>query len=356
MLAGVIKVGDAVGRLKGRPSAVGREIPAHRVHVGIIKGQRTHDHHVPLPALGLVDGGNGDPSAATRKPASRGSGRRTVHRYASPLQGIQVAHGPNSLYRVQQQRHLVVLGNHPFALQEPHQLRQLPDLISRAPTLHGQHRRIIPICAGIMGRDGLGVTVGPAARIGIGPVGGSGHPPVVEIHDGGMAAVVDVELHGMTAGEAVGKLQQVPHAGSPKPVDALVVVPHHADVAVAAGQPPQHELLDVAGVLVLVADQVPDAACDRVGDPVVLQELRSPPLQVAEVRAALIPEQVPVAAVAPAQGGVQRVPGTDQILGVDELVAQPLEIPAAVPHHQARLLPAPARPLQNVPLGPNTSS
>ena len=48
---------------------------------------------------------------------------------------------------------------------------------------------------------------------------------------------------------------------------------------------------------------------------------------------------------------MERIPGTDQFPGVDELVAQPLEVFAAVPHHQARLLPTPALPLQHVQLG-----
>ena len=155
-------------------------------------------------------------------------------------------------------------------------------------TVHCDDRRIVPVCAAITGRDGLGVAEGPPARIGIGPVGGARHPPVVEIHDVGMTSVVDAQLHGMTAGEAVGKLQQVPHAGSPKAVDALVVVSHHADGAVAAGQPQQQQILDVAGVLVLVADQVPDAIGDWISDAVVFEEFRSPPLQVIEVRDALI--------------------------------------------------------------------
>ena len=76
----------------------------------------------------------------------------------------------------------------------------------------------------------------------------------------------------------------------------------------AAAQAQEDVLLHVRGVLVLVADQVPDAGGDGTGGPVVLQELRSPPLQVIKVRAALIEEQVPVPLVTTAQGGVERVP------------------------------------------------
>ena len=123
-----------------------------------------------------------------------------------------------------------------------------------------------------------------------------------------MAAVVDVELHGMTAGEVPGELEQVPHAGSAKPVDALVIIPHHADVAVVAAQAQEDAFLCVRGVLVLVADQVPDAGGDETGGTVVLQELRGPPLQVIKVRAALPQEQVPVPLVTTAQGSVERVP------------------------------------------------
>ena len=60
VLAGVVEGGDSVGRLEGGPSAVGPELPAHRIHVGVVIVKRARDHHVPLPSLGLVDGGNGD--------------------------------------------------------------------------------------------------------------------------------------------------------------------------------------------------------------------------------------------------------------------------------------------------------
>ena len=60
-----------------------------------------------------------------------------------------------------------------------------------------------------------------------------------------MAAVVDAELHGMTAGEVPGELEQVPHAGSAEPVDALVVIPHHADVAVVVAQAQEDVFLHV---------------------------------------------------------------------------------------------------------------
>ena len=107
----------------------------------------------------------------------------------------------------------------------------------------------------------------------------------------------------------------------------------------------------MAGVLVFITDQMLNGVGDRVGDAVVLEQFRGPPLQVVEVRHALSQEQVPVAAVASPQGGVERVPGTDQLLGVDELVAQPFEVFAAVAHHQVRLFPTPALPLQHVQVG-----
>ena len=75
----------------------------------------------------------------------------------------------------------------------------------------------------------------------------------------------------------------------------------------SAGQPQQQALLDVAGVLILVADQVPNAVGDRIADAVIFQEFRGPPLQVIEIRVALIQEQIAVTKVAPAQGDV----GTD---------------------------------------------
>ena len=171
VLAGVIEVRDAVGRLEGGPAAVGPELPAHRVHVGVVIVKRARDHHVPLPSLGLVNGRNGERPASVGSAAASGTGRCAVHGYASPLQGIQVADGRSSLYRVQQQGRLIVFGNDPLAFQELHQLRQLPALGSSiTTTVHGDDRRILPIRAGVVGSDGLGVAKGPPTRIGIGPV------------------------------------------------------------------------------------------------------------------------------------------------------------------------------------------
>ena len=90
----------------------------------------------------------------------------------------------------------------------------------------------------------------------------------------------------MTAGEVLVELEQVPHAGSAEPVDALVIIPHHADVAVVAAQAQEDVFLYVRGVLVLIANQVPDTGGDETSGPVVLQKLRGPPLQVIKVRAA----------------------------------------------------------------------
>ena len=67
-LAGVVEVGDAVVRFEGEPPAVGGQFPTHRVRVGIVKIQRPYDHHVPLPALGLVDGRGGERRGGCRRP------------------------------------------------------------------------------------------------------------------------------------------------------------------------------------------------------------------------------------------------------------------------------------------------
>ena len=67
-------------------------------------------------------------------------------------------------------------------------------------------------------------------------------------------------------------------------------------------------LVYVRGVLVLIADQVPDTGGDETSGPVVLQKLRGPPLQVIKVRAAFPLEQVPVPLVTTAQGCVEWVP------------------------------------------------
>ena len=252
---------------------------------------------------------------------------------------------------MQQKGGLVVAGDDFPGLQEIEQLGQLSPLVPGAPGLHPDDRRVVPVPGMFMRGDALGVAEGSPAGVGIGPVGGVGHPPAAEIDDGRTAAVVDAERHGVAVGEMVGEAQQVHHAGAPEPVDALVVVADHADVAVAAGQPEQQALLDIAGVLVLVADQVPYPVGDGTGDAVIVEEFGGPTLQVAEVRAALFQEQVPVAGVAPAQGGVERVPGRRQLVGVNHFVADPLEVLAAVGDHQAGLPPPPALPFQDVQVG-----
>ena len=154
--------------------------------------------------------------------------------------------------------------------------------------------------------------------------------------------------HGMTAGEVPGELQQVPHAGSAETVDALVVVSHHADVAVMAAQAQEDTLLGAGGVLVLIADQVPDAGGDGTGGPAVLKEFGGPPLQVIEVRAALPLEQVLVPLVGTAQRDVEGVSGSNQFPWIDELIAEPLEELEAMADHQVRFAPAPARSLQGI--------
>ena len=141
---------------------------------------------------------------------------------------------------------------------------------------------MVTVPPGNMGDYRLGVPVRRAA-LGTGPVGGGGHPPVVETHHVGMAAVVHGERHRVAPVEMLGEPQQGTGAGAAEAVEGLVLITHHADVAVGLGEPPNQLLLDVAGVLVLIADQVADAPGDPGGDVIVLQQPVGPSLQALEV-------------------------------------------------------------------------
>ena len=107
-----------------------------------------------------------------------------------PLQGVEVAGGRRSPDRVQEQRRLAVFGDYPLLLQKPHQLHKLCPFLPGIAALHADDRRIVLVQVGGMRPDGLGVPEGPSLGVGVGPVGGAGHPPVVESQDGGVATVV----------------------------------------------------------------------------------------------------------------------------------------------------------------------
>ena len=132
-------------------------------------------------------------------------------------------------------------------------------------------------------------------------------------------------------------------AGAAESVEGLVLVAHHAQVAVGLGQLREQTLLDVAGVLVFVAQQVHYPVRDLSGDLlVVLQEFHQPPLQVAEIGRALIKQQVLVAPVGSAQRGGETPARVDEFPGVDEFVADAVEVLGRIAHHGIGPPPSPS--------------
>ena len=81
------------------------------------------------------------------------------------------------------------------------------------------------------------------------------------VHDGGGAAVVALQPVGLAVLVVLLEIEDVLYLGAAEGVDALGVVPHHADVAVD-GQLPYDYVLRVVGVLVLVHHYVVEAAGD----------------------------------------------------------------------------------------------
>ena len=333
-----VELGDPIGGLVRHPLAVRSEKPSHRVRVAFVQIQRTHDHHVPLQALGLVNGGDHDlrprPSPRRQRPGGKAAGGHMGIR-----QAVQVGTGEILLHAVQQQPHLVIAGDHALPLEETQQLAELASLLRWSQRFHRDHGRISAIAAGVVGRDGLVAAEGPALRIEVAPVR-SGHPAVISPHDVRMRAVVDVELHRTAVGQPVGEPEDVLHAGTAKPVQRLVLITHHAEVSAVPDQPQQDALLDVRRVLVLVAHQIPDAASDLGGDPVAVQQLIDPDLQVGEIHQVPVQQQAAVPGIAAAQGGQKLAIPVPQVTRLDHLVADAAEELERVVHHRAPATPA----------------
>ena len=68
--------------------------------------------------------------------------------------------------------------------------------------------------------------------------------------------VVFLEPHDRGPRPAAGEFEDVRDLGTPPGIDRLVVVPHHAEAAVVAGQGRHDPLLDAAGVLIFIDEQV----------------------------------------------------------------------------------------------------
>ena len=89
--------------------------------------------------------------------------------------------------------------------------------------------------------DALGVSEGPATSV---PLGCGVHPPANCRDYVPVGAVVGGEPDDPAPGKPLREPEQVSHAGAPEPVDGLVVVARHSDVAVNPSQPAQDSQLD----------------------------------------------------------------------------------------------------------------
>ena len=86
----------------------------------------------------------------------------------------------------------------------------------------------------------------------------AGHKAVGGVHDLGTGAVVLLHQQYPGAGPAFFKFHQGLGVGCPEPVDALVLVAHHKEIAVPPGQQGNDAVLDQRGVLGLVHTVIPE--------------------------------------------------------------------------------------------------
>ena len=96
-------------------------------------------------------------------------------------------------------------------------------------------------------------------------------------------------------------MENILHAGPPGPVQALVIVAHHAQVPMRLGQPEQDLFLHMGRVPVLVAHQVADAHRDSPCNAVILHQLIGPDLEVGKVNQVPLPQHTQIAGAATAQ-------------------------------------------------------
>ncbi len=122
----------------------------------------------------------------------------------------------------------------------------------------GHPGRLVLLVLGVVPHHELAAHLFGPQRLGLahGVVGDHG---VGGMEDGLGGAVVLLQHDGGGIGKGLLELQDVGDVGPSEPVDGLVAVPHHADVAV---HPAEHEhqlVLGPVGVLVLVHQQVAEA-------------------------------------------------------------------------------------------------
>src|SRR5947207_669158 len=142
--------------------------------------------------------------------------------------------------------------------------------------------------------DGLVVAEGKA--VWVRPVGG-GHPAVVGLNDKAVRAVVCYELFDLRARDSAGELENVPHGGTAKTVQALVFVADDAEVTSGLGHFQEYLFLNEVGVLILVHHHVFDATNDGRRDGRIEKEVVNEFLEMREVDAIFAKEGFLVALI-----------------------------------------------------------
>jgi hypothetical protein len=120
--------------------------------------------------------------------------------------------------------------------------------------------------------------------------------------DQSVGAIVGRQLDGSAAGHALRELEDVPHRGPAEAVQALVLVPDHAQVAALLRELQQELLLDIVSVLVLVHEHIAQVAGHTVRGAAIAQQIVHEPLQVREVGSVGIEKGTLVTTVGAADG------------------------------------------------------
>ena len=155
-----------------------------------------------------------------------------------------------------------------------------------------------------------------------------------------MAPVVGVEAVGGGIGEASPEGAEPVGVGAAETVQQLVLVAHHADVAVRLRQPEDDLLLGTVGVLILVHQDVVKIGSQTGSQRIVAQQLQRLLLQTTEVDGVQLRQQPLIAPVASTQRLKEGALGTDESLVLDAFVGDAVEEPPPLPRDIPTLTPS----------------
>ncbi len=226
---------------------------------------------------------------------------------------------------VEQQGDLPVVGDDAILLQLTEGGGDFSGLIVGTGALHDHHAGI-PVPVGDTGPDVVCGAV-PSFFPDDGP-----HPPRGRLRYSGAGPVVDRQPDGPATGNAPGERPQTVRSGSPKGVDALVVVADHHEVAAARRPAPEYLGLQRRGVLVLVHHRI-RARVHYVVRLGIAQQVAGPPQEVGKVGESRFPQGRLVFQVHRAHRPVQRVGGRYQVPGVHGLFHDLIEGLGQSPDH-----------------------